>query len=128
MAVANAGTPTVLIDVNQEALDRGLSVVRKNYEVTVQRGRMTPEELEQRMGLITGAVGLEGARVAPGDVVLQDLVDALDAGEVQQVEGTARRLDDRGHAQDAERHEHALVEQERGRRDHEAGSQGGSGP
>ena len=76
MSLANSGVPTVLIDVSQEALDRGLRVVRANYEVTVQRGRMTPAELEQRMGLITGAVGLENARDA--DVVIEAVFEDMD--------------------------------------------------
>ncbi|WP_421934479.1 3-hydroxyacyl-CoA dehydrogenase NAD-binding domain-containing protein [Phenylobacterium sp.] len=76
MSLANSGVPTVLIDVSQAALDRGLGVVRGNYEVTVQRGRMTPDELEQRMGLITGAVGLENARDA--DVVIEAVFEDMD--------------------------------------------------
>ncbi|MDO8380694.1 3-hydroxyacyl-CoA dehydrogenase NAD-binding domain-containing protein [Phenylobacterium sp.] len=76
MSLANSGVPTVLIDVSQEALDRGLRVVRANYEVTVQRGRMTPAELEQRMGLITGAVGLENAGDA--DVVIEAVFEDMD--------------------------------------------------
>ena len=76
MSLANSGVPTVLIDVSQAALDRGLAVVRGNYEVTVQRGRMTPDELEQRMGLITGAVGLENAKDA--DVVIEAVFEDMD--------------------------------------------------
>ena len=76
MSLANSGVPTVLIDVSQAALDRGLGVVRANYEVTVQRGRMTPDELEHRMSLITGAVGLENARDA--DVVIEAVFEDMD--------------------------------------------------
>ena len=76
MSLANSGVPTVLIDVSQDALDRGLGVVRANYEVTVQRGRMTPAELEQRMALITGAVGLENAKDA--DVVIEAVFEDMD--------------------------------------------------
>ncbi|WP_340645769.1 3-hydroxyacyl-CoA dehydrogenase NAD-binding domain-containing protein [Phenylobacterium sp.] len=76
MSLANSGVPTVLIDVSQAALDRGIAVVRGNYEVTVQRGRMTPAELEQRMGLITGAVGLENAKGA--DVVIEAVFEDMD--------------------------------------------------
>ncbi|CAN5557190.1 3-hydroxyacyl-CoA dehydrogenase NAD-binding domain-containing protein [soil metagenome] len=76
MSLANCGVPTVLIDVSQAALDRGLAVVRGNYEVTVQRGRITPDDLEQRMGLITGAVGLENARDA--DVVIEAVFEDMD--------------------------------------------------
>ena len=75
MALANSGVPVTLIDVSQEALDRGLGVVRANYGVTVQRGRMTPAELEQRMGLITGAVGLSGA--AGADIVIEAVFEDM---------------------------------------------------
>ena len=57
MSLVKSGVPTTLIDVSQEALDRGLKGVRDNYEVTVQRGRMTAAELDQRMAMITPAVG-----------------------------------------------------------------------
>ena len=52
MNFANAGIPVVIVERDQEALDRGLGVVRKNYE----RSRSTtPEQVEQRMSLITGS-------------------------------------------------------------------------
>ncbi|MCR5879822.1 3-hydroxyacyl-CoA dehydrogenase NAD-binding domain-containing protein [Phenylobacterium sp. J367] len=69
MALANSGVPTTLIDVSDAALERGLGVVRANYEVTVKRGRMTADELEQRMGLIEGATSLSAAGDA--DVVIE---------------------------------------------------------
>ena len=48
MNFANAGIPVVLKEINQEALDRGLGIIRKNYENTVAKGRMTPEQLMRR--------------------------------------------------------------------------------
>jgi 3-hydroxyacyl-CoA dehydrogenase len=88
MALANSGVPTTLIDVSQEALDRGLGVVRSNYETTVQRGRMTRAEMDQRMALITGAVGLGAASAA--DVVIEAVFEDMDLkkrvlGELDQV-------------------------------------------
>ncbi|MFC3077418.1 3-hydroxyacyl-CoA dehydrogenase NAD-binding domain-containing protein [Phenylobacterium terrae] len=76
MALANAGVPTALIEVSQEALDRGLKQVRENYEVTVSRGRMTPQELEQRMGLIRGATSQDAA--ADADVVIEAVFEDMD--------------------------------------------------
>ena len=52
MAFANVDIPVVLIDVDQTALDRGLATVRRNYDTSVKRGRMTAEDVEQRMGLL----------------------------------------------------------------------------
>ncbi len=53
MAFANADIAVKLVDVDQAALDRGLATIRKNYDVSVKRGKMTPQDVEKRMGLIT---------------------------------------------------------------------------
>jgi 3-hydroxyacyl-CoA dehydrogenase len=52
MAFANADISVVLLDVDQASLDRGLATIRKNYEVSVKRGKMTPQDVEKRMGMI----------------------------------------------------------------------------
>lgn len=59
MNFLNAGIPVTLVEMNQAALDRGLGVIRKNYENSAAKGRMTAEQVEQRMALITPAFGLE---------------------------------------------------------------------
>jgi 3-hydroxyacyl-CoA dehydrogenase len=76
MALANAGIPTVLIDVNQAALDRGLGVMRGNYDATVKRGRMTPADVDQRMSLISVATSMAGAKDA--DVVIEAVFEDMD--------------------------------------------------
>lgn len=48
----NAGIPVVLLEVSQEALDKGLGVIRKNYASTVAKARLSNEEAERRMSLI----------------------------------------------------------------------------
>ncbi|WP_297799905.1 3-hydroxyacyl-CoA dehydrogenase, partial [uncultured Brevundimonas sp.] len=53
MNFLNAGIPVTLVENNQAALDRGVGVIRKNYENTAAKGRMTQEQVEQRMALIT---------------------------------------------------------------------------
>jgi 3-hydroxyacyl-CoA dehydrogenase len=62
MAFANAGIAVTLIDIDQAALDRGLATVRKNYGVTVKRGKMTPEDVEQRMTLIKGSTSYDSLK------------------------------------------------------------------
>jgi len=52
MAYANAGIPVLLKDVDQAALDRGMAVIRKNYESTVSKGKMTPEAMARTVALI----------------------------------------------------------------------------
>jgi 3-hydroxyacyl-CoA dehydrogenase len=53
MAYANAGIPVVLKDVSQQALERGIATIRKNYESTVAKGRLSPEARDDRLALIT---------------------------------------------------------------------------
>jgi len=52
MAFANVDVPVVLLDVDQANLERGMGVIRRNYEASVKRGRMTPADVDKRMGLI----------------------------------------------------------------------------
>jgi 3-hydroxyacyl-CoA dehydrogenase len=60
MALANAGVTVLLKDSTQEALDRGLAGIRRNYDATVQRGRLTPAEVEQRLALIQPQLSYDG--------------------------------------------------------------------
>ncbi len=53
MNFLNAGTPVTLVEQNEEALERGLSVIRKNYESSAKKGRMSADDAERRMALIT---------------------------------------------------------------------------
>jgi 3-hydroxyacyl-CoA dehydrogenase len=59
MNFLNAGIPVTLVEMTQEALDRGMSVIRKNYERSAKTGRFTAEQVEARMALISPALGLE---------------------------------------------------------------------
>ncbi|MBL8231192.1 MAG: enoyl-CoA hydratase/isomerase family protein [Bryobacterales bacterium] len=53
MNYANAGIPVVLKDASQEALDKGLATIRKNYAASVAKGRFSQAVMDQRMALIT---------------------------------------------------------------------------
>ena len=75
MNFANAGIPVVLLEMKQEALDRGLAVIRKNYEGTAKKGRISMEEVEKRMGLITPT--LEYAAIAQADMVIEAVFEDL---------------------------------------------------
>ncbi|MCL4106159.1 UNVERIFIED_CONTAM: hypothetical protein GTU68_058465 [Idotea baltica] len=59
MNMANIGLPVTIIETKQEALDRGLGVVRKNYENSAAKGRISQEQTEQRCGLISGSLNME---------------------------------------------------------------------
>ncbi|MEX2287021.1 MAG: 3-hydroxyacyl-CoA dehydrogenase NAD-binding domain-containing protein [Planctomycetaceae bacterium] len=52
MNYANAGIPVVLKEVNQQALDRGLATIRGNYEATMKKGRLTQQQVNERVALI----------------------------------------------------------------------------
>ncbi len=76
MCFANAGIPVSVLEMNQEALDKGLGVIRKNYERMVQRGRLDEAGLEKRMGLITGI--LDYKDFGQADVVVEAVYENLD--------------------------------------------------
>ncbi|MDZ7827889.1 MAG: 3-hydroxyacyl-CoA dehydrogenase NAD-binding domain-containing protein [Gammaproteobacteria bacterium] len=76
MCFANAGIPVTVLEMNQEALDKGLGVIRKNYEGMVKRGRIDEATMEKRMGLITGA--LEYSDLGSADVVIEAVYENLD--------------------------------------------------
>ena len=75
MNFANAGIPTVVVEVSNEALQRGLDLVRRNYEASAQKGRLTAEQVTQRMGLLRGA--LEYAALADCDLVIEAVFENL---------------------------------------------------
>tara|TARA_R110002072_G_scaffold142853_3_gene288571 strand:- start:1082 stop:3187 length:2106 start_codon:yes stop_codon:yes gene_type:complete len=54
MCFANVGIPVVMVEINDEALERGLGIIRKNYSITVKKGRMTEADMDKRMALISG--------------------------------------------------------------------------
>jgi 3-hydroxyacyl-CoA dehydrogenase len=75
MALVNAGIPVVLLEVKQDALDRGLGVIRKNYENTAKKGRMTAEQVEQRMGLLKPT--LDYADLKDADIVIEAVFEDM---------------------------------------------------
>ncbi len=75
MNFANAGIPVTVIEAAQEALDRGLGIVRKNYEATAARGRLTAADVDKRMGLITGTTDFKAA--ADADMVVEAVFEEM---------------------------------------------------
>jgi 3-hydroxyacyl-CoA dehydrogenase len=76
MALANAGIPVRVTDSSQAALDRGMATVRKNYESSVKRGRLTPEVMEQRIALIQPQTGYAGFEEA--DIIIEAVYESMD--------------------------------------------------
>ncbi|HEY7674060.1 MAG TPA: 3-hydroxyacyl-CoA dehydrogenase NAD-binding domain-containing protein [Burkholderiales bacterium] len=64
MVFANAGIPVKLLEMNREALDKGLATIRRNYAGTVGRGRLTQGEMEKRLARISPTLAYEDLRDA----------------------------------------------------------------
>jgi 3-hydroxyacyl-CoA dehydrogenase len=75
MNFANAGIPVTVVEVAKDALERGLGVVRKNYEATASRGRLTAQDVEKRMGLITGTTDFNA--IAGADIVIEAVFEEM---------------------------------------------------
>ena len=75
MNFINAGIPVVLLEMKQEALDRGVATIRRNYENTAKKGRMTQEEVEQRMALIKPTMTY--ADLSQADIVVEAVFEDM---------------------------------------------------
>ncbi len=88
MCFANAGIPVTVIEASQDALDRGLATVRRNYEGSARRGGMEAGDIETRMALVTGALSYDAA--ADADVVVEAVFEELPLKQL--VFGTLDRI------------------------------------
>ena len=79
MNFANAGIPVTILETKPEALDKGLATIRKNYENTVRKGKLSPEKFEQRMGLVKGS--LDYADIAQADIVIEAVFEDMGVKE-----------------------------------------------
>jgi len=75
MNFANAGIPVTVLEVKQEALDKGLAIIRRNYENTAKKGRLTAEDVEKRTGLIRGTMAYEDLKDA--DIVVEAVFEDM---------------------------------------------------
>jgi 3-hydroxyacyl-CoA dehydrogenase len=76
MTYANAGIPVLLKDVDQAALDRGLTTIRRNYDVTMSKGKMTQAQVDRTMALITPTTSYEGFDQV--DIVVEAVFENID--------------------------------------------------
>jgi len=74
-ACANAGLAVTVKDASQEALDAGFATIRKNYDATVKRGRLTAEAAEERLGRIAPTLSYDG--VATADLVIEAVFESV---------------------------------------------------
>ena len=76
MNFANAGIPVTIVETAQDALDRGLATIRKNYASTVSRGGLTQEEGDRRVALITGSTDFKSLKDA--DFIIEAVFEEMD--------------------------------------------------
>jgi 3-hydroxyacyl-CoA dehydrogenase len=76
MAYANTGIPVLLKDVDQAALDRGMSVIRRNYQSTMAKGKMTPEAMTRTLARITPTTSYDGFDNV--DIVVEAVFEHMD--------------------------------------------------
>ncbi|MBI4565006.1 MAG: 3-hydroxyacyl-CoA dehydrogenase [Planctomycetes bacterium] len=74
-AVSAAGLPVVVRDVSGELVQRGLQAIRKGFEGRVKKGKMTAEQLEQKMALVSGSTSL--ADFSDADLVIEAVPEDL---------------------------------------------------
>jgi 3-hydroxyacyl-CoA dehydrogenase len=75
MNFVNVGIPVTLKEVNAEALERGLNIIRGNYDVVVKKGRMTQEQLEKNMSMITGTLDYDD--LGDVDIVIEAVFENM---------------------------------------------------
>ncbi len=76
MNFANVGIPVTIIEQSQERLDKGLGIIRKNYENTAAKGRITNEQVEERMSLISGKTSIEELNTQ--DLIIEAVFENMD--------------------------------------------------
>jgi 3-hydroxyacyl-CoA dehydrogenase len=76
MNFANIGIPVTIIEAKQENLDRGLSVIRSNYERTASRGGITQAQVEERMGRLKGSLSYDDLKDA--DLIIEAVFERMD--------------------------------------------------
>lgn len=76
MNFLNVGIPVTIVEREQVPLDRGLNIIRANYERSMRRGKLTADQVEQRMAHLTGTLVLDALRDA--DLVIEAIFENLD--------------------------------------------------
>ena len=76
MNFANAGIPVTIIEQSQEILDKGIGIIRKNYENTASKGRISIDDVEKRMNLINGDVSINS--LAEKDLIIEAVFENMD--------------------------------------------------
>ena len=76
MNFVNVGIPVTILEMSQEALDRGLEIIRANYANTVKKGRLSQDKMDKRMSLITPTLSYDD--IANADIVVEAVFEEMD--------------------------------------------------
>lgn len=76
MCFANVGIPVTMVEINDEALARGLSIIEKNYKITVQKGKLAEDKMADRIALINGTTNYDD--IADVDLVIEAVFENLE--------------------------------------------------
>ncbi len=76
MCFANVGIPVLMLEIDDEALQKGMGIIEKNYKITMLKGKMTEDQLGQRIGLITGTT--DYADLGDVDMVIEAVFENLE--------------------------------------------------
>lgn len=76
MSLASAGLPVCLLETSQEALSRGLASIRRNYEATAAKGRLSKADMDERLALITGTLAYED--LGEVDLVIEAVFEEME--------------------------------------------------
>ena len=79
MNFLNAGLPVVMLEMKQEALDRGVATIRKNYESQVKKGKLKADQYEQRMALLKTTLSYEA--LGSADLVIEAVFEEIGVKE-----------------------------------------------
>lgn len=76
MNFANAGIPVTVFEVSQDAVDKGVAIITKNYAATVAKGRLSQTQMDTRLGLISTTVSYDD--LADADIVIEAVFEDMD--------------------------------------------------
>jgi 3-hydroxyacyl-CoA dehydrogenase len=79
MNFLNAGIPVTMLEMKQDALDRGVATLRKNYEAQVKKGKLKADKYEQRLALLSTTLDYDGIRDA--DLVIEAVFEEMGVKE-----------------------------------------------
>ncbi|MFM2187651.1 MAG: hypothetical protein RIR43_2223 [Pseudomonadota bacterium] len=91
MNFLNAGIPVTILETQQEALDRGVATIRKNYEAQVKKGKLKPEKYEERMALLKTTLSYDDLKAC--DLIIEAVFEEISVKQAvfEKLDAVAKR-------------------------------------